>query len=362
MLAAVHDDALLRWLSASCDWIRAHHEEASHGTRLSRDGFTLAVTEALPSEGDLGNALRTLRGSRPVGEVALILPNNVETAILRPLFWSILGRNNTRVKLPSHGASFAQLVVDALRQTDALLAQSLSSLRLDRHDDASLHAFLLGADAVHVFGRDETVHAMRQRMHERVVAHGSGLGLVVVPRGTVDVEVASRIALDVARHDQRGCLSPHAVIVEEGSPEEALAWARALHAALTQLDHDVPRGTLSNHEAQTERMWRDVAMATGEVFATASHAVSAEETQPPRDCPGLRNIAVHAMTSAALDALVHSLGTHVKCVGALNEGHALQLRARFVEASDVVPVGRMQTPRFDAPMDGRPAYTGFALF
>lgn len=362
MLAEVHDDALLRWLSSSCDWLRAHHGDALQGTRLSRQGFTLAVAEALPSEGDLENALRTLRGARPIGEVALILPNNVETAILRPLFWSILGRNNTRVKLPSQGASFAQLVLDALRQSDALLARSLSSFQVDRHDSASLDAFLLGAEAAHVFGRDETVHAVRQRMHDRVVAHGSGLGLVVLPRGDVKPEVATRIALDVVRHDQRGCLSPHAVLVEDGSTEDALAWADALHIALTQLDHDVPRGLLSAHEAQAERGWRDVAAATADVFATTSHAVSVEETLPPRDCPGLRNLAVHAMKTSALDAFVHSLGVHLKCVGALNEGHAAELRGRFLEASDVVPVGRMQTPRFDAPMDGRPAHTGFALF
>ena len=302
-------------------------------------------------------------GATPMGNVALVLPNNVETAILRPLFWSLLARNKTRVKLPSLGAGFAELTLAALTQTHRQLAASVTSFHFDRRDTAALHALVDDADAVHVFGRDETVDAIRALAPEgNVVPHGSGLGLVhlhAAQRADFDV-VASRIARDIARHDQRGCLSPHALLIEDGDAEDAEVLATAMHHALCALDVETPRGSLSAHEAQRERSWRDVALATGELASTSTHAVSVETSWPPRDCPGLRNIAIHVAQAHRIDALMASLGTHVKCLGVLDDETLLAARSRFAQASEVVVAGEMQTPRFNARMDGLPAHHGFA--
>lgn len=356
---------LVDWLDASCAWLWDRREEAFVSSRLSREGFELAVSEALPSRHDLIEALNWLASvsATPMGNVALVLPNNVETAILRPLFWSLLARNNTRVKLPSLGAGFAELTLAALTQTNGLLAASLSSFHFDRKDTAALCALVDRADAVHVFGRDETVEAIRALAPQgSVVPHGSGLGLVLLhasQRADFDV-VAMRIARDIARHDQRGCLSPHALMIEDGSAEDADVLHTALHQALRALDVEIPRGLLSAREAQQERAWRDVALATGELLSSATHAVSIETSWPPRDCPGLRNIAIHIARADQIDTLAASLGTHLKCIGVENEAAVKEARIRFVHASEVTLAGEMQTPRVDARMDGVSPHHGFA--
>ena len=355
---------LVNWLDASCAWLWDHREEAFASSRLSREGFEVAVSDALPSRRDLTEALNWMAnvGASPMGNVALVLPNNVETAILRPLFWSLLARNITRVKLPSIGSGFAQWTLSALATTNPQLASSITAYRFDRQATPDLHALLDNTDVVHVFGRDETVDAIRSLVPEgHVVPHGSGLGLVLLhasQRADFDV-VARRIARDIARHDQRGCLSPHALLIEEGNAEDAEVLATAMHHALVVLDAEIPRGTLSSQEAQRERSWRDVALATGELMSSAKHAVSTETSWPPRDCPGLRNIAIHVAQAHRIDALMASLGTHVKCVGVLDEETLLAARSRFTQASEVVVAGEMQTPRFNARMDGFPPHHGF---
>lgn len=356
---------LVDWLDASCAWLWDHREEAFAGSRLSREGFELAVSEALPSRRDLTKAFIWMvnASAKPMGKVALVLPNNVETAILRPLFWSLLAGNITRVKLPSIGSGFAQLTLSALATTNPQLASSITAYRFDRQATPDLHTLLEHADVVHVFGRDETVDAIRSLVPAgQVVPHGSGLGVGLLhasQRADFDV-VARRIARDIARHDQRGCLSPHALLIEDGNAEDAEVLATAMHHALGALDAEIPRGTLSSHEAQRERAWRDVALATGELMSSSTHAVSTETSWPPRDCPGLRNIAIHVAHAHRIDALMASLGTHLKCLGVLDEETLQAARIRFAQASEVVVAGEMQTPRFDARMDGFPAHHGFA--
>ena len=364
---------LLDWLDASCAWLWDHREEAFVDSRLSREGFELAVSEALPSLRDLKEALNWMAnvGAKPMGNLALVLPNNVETAILRPLFWSLLARNKTRVKipsgsaggeLPSLGSGFARLTFSALTHTNASLAASVTAHRFDRHDLEALDALIVNVDAVHVFGRDETVEAIRRLAPEgHVVPHGSGLGVMLLHasrRADFDV-VARRIARDIARHDQRGCLSPHALLIEDGNAEDAEVLATAMHHALCSLDVELPRGLLSPHEAQSERAWRDVALATGELESSKAHSVSIETSWPPRDCPGLRNIAIHVGHAGRIDALMYSLGTHLKCLGILDQEALRAARIRFAQASEVVVAGEMQTPRFNARMDGVPAHHGF---
>jgi len=358
---------LLDWLDGSCAFLWDHREEAfANSSRLSRTGFEVAVSEALPSRHELAEALDSLRrsGAKPMGQVVLVLPSNVETALLRPLFWSLLARNTTRVKLPSVGSGFAELTLSALAHTSPHLASSIRSFRFDRQDITALHALTQGADAVHVFGRDETVEAVRTLTDVPLVPHGSGLGLVLLHasnRADFDV-VAGRVARDIARHDQRGCLSPHAVLIEDGNAEDADVLATAMHHALSALDVELPRGSLSPWEAQRERAWRDVASATGELVSSPTHAVSIESSWPPRDCPGLRNIAIHVARADQIDALMHALGAHMKSIGLADEEALTASRARFAFASDVVIAGEMQTPRFHAPMDGHPPHHGFTRF
>src|SRR5262249_15288725 len=80
-----------------------------------------------------------------------------------------------------------------------------------REDDV-----LARADVVVVTGGPVALRALAPRLRRAVVEHGPRVSAAVVARRalTDGAAVAEALALDVAMHDQRGCLSPHAVWVE----------------------------------------------------------------------------------------------------------------------------------------------------
>jgi hypothetical protein len=75
-----------------------------------------------------------------------------------------------------------------------------------------------------------------------------------------------------------------------------------------------------------------------------------------RDTPGLRNVAVHTMSRAAIDALLARLGSRLKSLGVVDLA-AWPAGARL--GAHVVEIGAMQTPGLLAPADGAPPWTGF---
>lgn len=108
------------------------------------------------------------------------------------------------------------------------------------------------ADAAVVFGSDETVALVRDRLRpqaaSRVAAYGSRQGIAVLaPGADEDTSWSERLADDILTFRQRGCMSPSWVYVV-GSPEQAaplverlgrdLAHGRARHIA-RGVDDDV---------------------------------------------------------------------------------------------------------------------------
>jgi hypothetical protein len=80
-------------------------------------------------------------------------------------------------------------------------------------------------DRVVAYGRDETLDAMAAALPSGVefVGYGHGYGVAVVAADDAHDAAAEAVALDVALHDQRGCLSPDAD--EEAVAEVALELA-----------------------------------------------------------------------------------------------------------------------------------------
>jgi hypothetical protein len=326
------------------------------GTRLTRAPLEDALEASVPNDDELAEAARILRDRPPAGRVAMILPSNVETAVVRPLVWALLAGNEVAVRVSSRCPGITRALVARLHERDQALGRALGVLSLDRGQDAGFAALGAWADALHVWGRDDTIARLRERMGRVPVAHGSGLSLAVISRRGAERLEVEALARDVARHDQRGCLSPQAVLLEEGSGNDARALAARIFDALSRLEARWPRGRIEPDEAARERRWRDTAHAVGDwVGAAATHAVSVEQGAI-RDTPGLRNVAVHTMSRAAIDALLARLGSRLKSLGVVDLA-AWPAGPRL--GAHVVEIGAMQTPGLLAPADGAPPWTGF---
>jgi hypothetical protein len=120
-------------------------------------------------------------------------------------------------------------------------------------------------DLVVVYGGDETVDWVRSRIPLRtaLVAYRHRLGVALVGREALGAgggsrntaasgvpvgsarETALAAARAVALFDQRGCVSPHVFLVEEGGEVDPESWAGLLAGSLGGLEEDLPAGPLS---------------------------------------------------------------------------------------------------------------------
>ena len=107
---------------------------------------------------------------------------------------------------------------------------------------------LARADLVVVYGGGDTVEAVRACLPETtpLVAYSHRVGVALVGRAALTEARADRTAMAAARaiaaFDQRGCVSPHLLWVEEGGVRTAAEWAGRLAAAMAAVERDLPAG------------------------------------------------------------------------------------------------------------------------
>ena len=166
-----------------------------------------------------------------------IVSGNTPHAALQSLIRGLLLGSHNLCKLPSEGLPVAEAFVAGL--PEALRSRvELSAARPD--------TWLAAADAIIVFGSDETVaHFRKLALPDQTFlgyGHRVSLGIVFEDAG---FESAPRAALDASLFDQQGCLSPHCIYVAD-RPEE---YAARLAVEMECVQRTLPRSKLILSEA-----------------------------------------------------------------------------------------------------------------
>jgi hypothetical protein len=218
-LAPASPEQLLDWLGA----------ELGHPAVL--DGFQ-----------PLAGTLRRAVALDPLLHIAAAnTPAAASQSLVRGL---LLGARNL-FKLPSEGlpevAAFLSLLPAALAAR-----VEISSTLPD--------AWLASARAVSVFGSDDTLAAIHRRLRadQKFLPHGHHISIAIVfddPLGSS----ASEAALDLARFDQLGCLSPQVLYA---APDPA-HYAARLAAAMETLERTMPRRPIPIEDALRIRTLRE---------------------------------------------------------------------------------------------------------
>lgn len=165
-----------------------------------------------------------------------VVSGNTPHAALQSLLRGLLLGAHNRVKLPSAGLPEVAEFRSAL---PAALAEKVETA-------AELPpAWLRAADAVAVFGDDATIAHFRARVPAGIPfqAHGHRVsaGVVFADPDHASVDAAAR---DVSLYDQRGCLSPHDIYVDETSGLSARTYAARLAGAMARFNAHTPRSPL----------------------------------------------------------------------------------------------------------------------
>jgi hypothetical protein len=159
-----------------------------------------------------------------------------------------------------------------LEEEDPVLSESVAVLYWPGAEGAQGEAALRGADLVVVYGGDDTVRWARQRLPPatplRAYRHRLGVGLLgcaALEAGEAGVS-AEAAARAVAMFDQRGCVSPHVLFVEEEGETDPLWWAALLARALQDLEASLPSGPLPPEQGaalQQLRGWAEMEEGAG---------------------------------------------------------------------------------------------------
>ncbi|MFO0682197.1 MAG: acyl-CoA reductase [Sandaracinus sp.] len=326
---------------------------------------TLVETRGEKLREALDHMARATAGYRgtPVRSHAIVLAGNVFTSCVRPMVWSLLARVPMIVKLASGDEGLAELFGIALTTCDPELGEAIAIVHGGGSSAAIYGELAARVDLVSAFGGDHAIGEMRGKTSATTdfVAHGHGLGAAVVLRDALSSDVdglCARLALDVAAYDQRGCLSPQVVFVEKGGelgPRD-LADRLATHG-LAPLARSMPRGALPVQVGAQQVQWRGLASSLHELFEGDGYAVSYEGPSGLRPTPGYRNVAVHAIESAAeLATRLGPLGAHLKVLGVAGDEARLALPSPL--SPRICPLGQMQRPPLLAATDGLPPWQG----
>jgi acetylornithine/succinyldiaminopimelate/putrescine aminotransferase len=354
--AAAMVDACLRRTFAAWNEraLRALLDEALHGVHLQIPGAPRDPRRA-------GARVATA----PELVLALLAQNTPGLAVA-PVFTALALRAAILVKSARGETRFAPLLVRSIADVDEELGAACAAHAWPGGTAAVEDPLFAAASRIVAYGSAETIAAVRARAGERVVAYG--------PRASVAVLAGERLpgfpsaparvlAREVAFLDQRGCLSPQLVLVDERLDASALG--EALARELAAVESEWPRRRLPLDAGTAFR--RAVDAAEADVLAgttVALHggahepwAVVVERTAQLRPTPLDRFVRLHPFGGPdGLRAVLAPLRGALECVGILTstaEADAVADACRAAGAARLCALDRMQDPPADWRAGGR---------
>jgi len=197
----------------------------------------LGRADALDSFASHGSILS--KAIAPAHLLHIVSGNTPHAAIQSLLRGLLLGSANT-VKLPSTGLPELSAWVAQFPESLKNLITLLTQLK-DTHWQQ--------ADAIIAIGSDQTMLDIQQKItpRQRFIPHGHKISIGIV---CGDFETAAPLAArDASLYNQRGCLSPHAIYVQEQTDGDTIRFASLLAKAMDTFGQTSPPEPLTLSEA-----------------------------------------------------------------------------------------------------------------
>jgi hypothetical protein len=317
---------------------------------LSREGVELALSDHLETRpsGEEIDALLASSGGGNAARCHVVIAANVCTSALRAIAVALAVAPSVVVRPSSRDPVLAEILGRELG-ADAAFRAAGGSIELAREIRAE------AGDELHVYGSDQTVEALRGAAKPGVVVrgHGTGLGIAVIGAMVDDRSAARAVARDVIPFDQRGCLSPRAVLVE-GDAARAIAFGHALHEELLAFSTSIPRGELDAGALGELALYRASIEAVGQFWQGDNHAVGVDPA--PRALllpPAARVVHIAPASAETAPRLLEAWARHITAVGADDDGPVVQAIRACAPNARASRLGAMQRPPLDGPVDRR---------
>ena len=195
-----------------------------------------------------------------------VFAGNVPGVAVTSMIRTLLVKAPSLGKLASGEPVLPILFARALHSVDSALASALAITYWPGGSQDAEARLMEAADLVVVYGGAEAAASYRGRVpsEHRLVVHGPRFSAGLISQEALDDgALPARVARAVATFDQHGCVSPHAVWVEDPSRARMDAFAEALADALQELQDELPRGAVSPAEASFIQQARGAAEIRG---------------------------------------------------------------------------------------------------
>lgn len=318
---------------------------------LSREGVELALRDHLEQSIEPAELSTLVARAGEAPRCHVVLSANVCTAALRAIAFAAATAPALVVKPSRRDPVVAELVARALAE-DRAFAEAGGSI--------SLVPAIAPApgDEVHVYGRDETIEAIRVSLPAGVIlhGHGAGFGVALAEDGAALSMLREDVAAAVVPFDQRGCLSPRVLYVE-GDADRAIAVAKVAAEGLAEAEARVPRGPLDAATQAEIARYVTTACALGEVIEGPGYVVGVDVAPRRLLLPPAARV-LHVMPVTRPLRLMFLPGDRVTAVGttggSATRALTLELHRRLPRCVRFLPLRQMQRPPLDGPVDLRP--------
>ncbi len=364
--------------TAASSWLDGGWPDQQGLTRrmAERCGYSTAVVTAgmnahlgAMSEAELRRWVGQGSGHGGTGQFVAILPaTNLPGIALIPSVAALLAGARLLVKTSAAEPFFMSAWKDCLVLADSGLGPWIEVTEWVGGVDPEEEIRLAACDTIILLGADATVADLQRRHGRRVIGLGTGISLAVVSAAADLRAAASRLARDVAIWDQRGCLSPHGIVLV-GPEEDAQTLMTHLVDSLRDMERELPVGPHSMEEAAVLRTFRADLAARRLAGDTVEWFDSGDVGRPRRwlvwrdglsafePSPGRRHVRVWHVSNP--DELVEQAlppRAHLQSVG-LDASDPAAPHLEAVLRAAGVPVisslGSMQAPPVDWPNKGR---------
>ena len=359
VLAAGLDQFFRQWTAENLEALL--RQELGHAQRL--DDFFHEKDED-----------HTRRAAMALGPrlLAHLAPSNIPAPALMEMALGLLTRSAQFVKCASGQAFLPRMFAHSLYEADRKLGACLEIASWKGGSESLESALFAEADCVVATGSDETLAAIRQKLPwtARFVGHGAKVSFGYVTLEAIERQPHAAVdhaAADVTAWNQRGCLSPHVLYVEDSGSGTGEDFAKLLAKKLEALEKTHPRGTLSAGDAAaiaTRRAFYEVRAAhSPETMMWASRESTAWTVileNDPRFQISCQNRFIYVKVVRELAEALQGaelVREKISTVGlACGPAQTTDLARRLARwgARRICPLGQMQHPPLGWRHDGRP--------
>ncbi len=336
---------------------------------LRRDSIECVIEDELGSldvlDGFVERSGRARAAALPAGRVCIVSSRTTVGVAIAPAIFALCAKCTVLVKDREDylaTAFFETLTSELPEIRDAVAARSWNG----DAETATLREF----DVVVAFGSDATLAEISSNLPypTRMIGYGTKASAGYVARealagANAAAAIAAGAARDLILYESEGCLSLHALFVEEGGAIGVHEFTEHLATALRDVGAELP-SVLDDASAPARRAAaRDLAAFRGERYFADAGAQYLAVLDPPRASPPFflpRTLGIHRVARPA-DAAAY-LSRHgitleaLAIAGDRNDVRDLALRTK---AARIARFGSLQAPSLGVFHGGRPRIAEF---